>query len=88
MRGESFNYGEAMRKIEKASEKHPEKFPFKQGELVWVRNKKTGEMEEYKFIGWDPNSGEAIVTRGELDQTHEMRKVSRDDLLEKMEEAS
>jgi len=75
-------------KIKKSEKKNPEKFPFKQGEPVWVRNKKTGEMEEWRFMAWDPNTGEAILTNarpGEEERTQIIIKVDKDDLLEKRE---
>jgi len=66
MRGEkSFDYQRTREQIDEAAKKSPEKFPFKPGDPVWVLNQSTGEMEEWTFVGWEPNTGKVIVTRGE-----------------------
>lgn len=87
MRGEkSFDYERAGEQIGRAEKKHPEKFPFKMDDPVWVRDQKTGKMEEWRFMAWDPNTGEAIIMSakaGEEERAQITKKVSRDDVLEK-----
>lgn len=81
-----FDLNRAAEQIKKAEREHPEKLPFKQGEPVWVRNKETGKMEEWRFMSWDPNTGEAILTNakeGEEERTQTVIRVGRNDLLEK-----
>ena len=64
-------------KIKKAAEKNPEKFPFVPGDQVWVRDSKTGEMEDWFFAGWDTGTGKALVSKIE----GMLKLVDRDDLL-------
>ncbi len=42
-------------------EKNPEKFPFQPGQQVWIR----GDRTPWEFTGFDPESGDAVVKRGE-----------------------